>query len=188
MIGTGKMKHKDKIVFDTETTGLPEPEATLVSQQPHMIEIYAARLYHKNKVIDEVDALIYSPIEIPKFITKITGIDGDMLLGAPEFIELYKPLVNLFIGTRTVIGHNISFDMGILWIELRRIGKEFKFPWQPEWYCTMERSMHLENKRLKLGKLHEYATGEEFKEGAHRARQDVLATLRCYKWMIKEGM
>jgi len=182
------MKNNDKVIFDTETTGLLEPSAALVSQQPHMIEIYAARLDKKNKIIGEVDALIYSPIEIPKYITKINNINDDMLLGAPEFIELYKPLVELFIGTRTAIGHNVVFDMGILWTALSRIDKEFKFPWCPEWYCTLEHSMHLENKRLKLGKLHEYATGTAFKEGAHRAKQDVLATLRCYDWMEKEGM
>ena len=182
------MKHKDKVIFDTETTGLLEPKASLVSEQPHIIEFYGARLDHKNKVIDELDVLVYSPVEIPKFITKITGIDDDMLIGAPEFIEVYKPLVELFMGTRTVIAHNISFDMGMLWAELSRIDKEFKFPYPPEWYCTMERSMHLENKRLKLGNLHKYATGEVFKEGAHRAKQDVLATLRCYNWMQKEGM
>lgn len=182
------MKHKDKIIMDTETTGLLEASASLLSQQPHIIEIYAARLDAKNNVIGEVETFIRAPVEIPKYITKITGIDDDMCLGAPTFVQVYKELVELFIGTRILICHNISFDAGMFWAELARIDKVFNFPWPPEWYCTMERSMHLENKHLKLSKLHEYATGEEHKEGAHRAKHDVFATLRCYKWMLEEGM
>jgi len=181
------MKNKDKIILDTETTGLLEPAAALVSQQPYMIEIYAARLDHKNKIIDEIETFISCPIEIPKFITKITNIDDDMLLGAPDFIEIYKPLTELFLGTTELIGHNISFDAGIIWAALKRIDREFKFPWCPEWYCTMENSMYLENKRLKLSRLHEYATGKPHKDGAHRAKQDVLATLRCYEWLQEQG-
>ncbi len=179
---------KDKIIFDTETTGLLKPDATRVENQPYITEIYAARLDSKNNVIDEVETLISVPVEIPPLITKLTGIDDYMLMGQPEFIEVYKPLVNLFLGARTIIAHNLPFDNGMLWSELRRHDLEFKFPWPPEWYCTIEHSMHIENKRLKLSKLHEYSTGKEFKEGAHRAKQDVMALLRCYKWMQKEGM
>lgn len=180
------MKHKDKIIFDTETTGLLEPTTILLSDQPHMIEIYAARLDHKNKIIDEIESFVSCPIEIPKHITKINNIDDDMLLGAPDFIEIYKPLCELFVGCVELIGHNVNFDAGMLWAQLSRIDKTFNFPWIKEWYCTMEHSMYIENKRLKLGKLHEYATGEFFKEGAHRAKQDVFATLRCYEWLQKQ--
>lgn len=182
------MKFKDKIITDTETTGLLEPNTILLSEQPHIIEIYAARLNHKNKIIDEIETFYTVPVEVPKHITKITGIDDDMLMGAPEFVESYNALCDLFVGTTELIGHNINFDAGMIWAELSRIDKVFNFPWPKKWYCTMEHSFHLENKRLRLGKLHEYATGKEHKEGAHRAKQDVLATLRCYEWMQGEGM
>ena len=182
------MKHKDKIITDTETTGLLEPNTVLLSQQPYITEIYAARLDHKNNIIDEIETFFHVPVEIPKHITKITGIDDSMLIGAPRFVEKYNELCKLFLGTTQLIGHNINFDAGMIWAELARIDKVFNFPWPKEWYCTMEHSMHLENKRLKLSKLHEYATGKEHKEGAHRAKQDVLATYRCYKWMQEEGM
>ena len=180
------MKHKDKIILDTETTGLLEPKTILLKDQPHMIEIYAARLDHKNKIIDEIETFISCPIEIPKFITKITNIDDDMLLGAPDFLDIYNPLCELFVGCTELIGHNINFDAGMLWVQLSRIDKTFNFPWIKEWYCTMEKSMYLENKRLKLSALHKYATGEEHKEGAHRAKQDVFATLRSYEWLQKQ--
>jgi DNA polymerase-3 subunit epsilon len=182
------MRHKDKIIFDTETTGLLEPNTIILSEQPHIIEIYAARLDHKNKVIDEVESFFTVPVELPKHITKITGIDEAMLSGAPEFVELYDDLCKLFLGATEMIGHNINFDAGMLWAELSRIDKVFNFPWIKEWYCTMEKSFHLENKRLRLGMLHKHATGKEYKDGAHRAKQDVLATLRCYDWMQKNGM
>lgn len=177
---------QDKIIFDVETTGLLKPEASSVTEQPFITEFYAARLDKNNKVIGEVDSLISVPVEIEPFITRLTGIDNTMLIGQPEFIEIYKPLTELFIGTRTIVAHNLPFDSGMLWAELFRLGLEFKFPWPPEWYCTIEHSMYIEGKRLKLSKLHKYATGEEFKEGAHRAKQDTMALLRCYKWLVKE--
>jgi len=178
----------DSIILDTETTGLLEPNAIQLIKQPYMIEIYAARLNNKNKIIDELETFFTVPIKIEHHIKKITGIDESMTLGSPEFIEIYDNLCDLFLGAKRMIGHNLPFDAGMLWVELSRIEKEFQFPWPPDWYCTIEKSMHLENKRLKLSALHKHATGKEHKEGAHRARKDVEATLRCYKWMIKNKM
>lgn len=180
--------HNDKIFLDVETTGLLEPKTSLLVQQPYMIELYAARTDSKNKVLDEIETFVHCPIPIPAHITKITGIEENMLLGAPGFMRIYPALVELFIGTREIIAHNLPFDAGILWVELARLGLEFNFPWPPIHYCTIEHSYHLENKRLKLSALHEYATGSEYKEGAHRAKQDVLALMRCYKWMKKNDM
>jgi len=177
---------RDKIIFDTETTGLLKPKASRVENQPYITEFYAARLDRKNRVIGEVDTLISVPVEVTPLITKLTGIENYMLVGKPEFIEVYRHIVDLFKGCETLIAHNLTFDTGVLWAELHRHDLEFKFPWCPSWYCTIEHSMYIEGKRLKLSKLHKYATGEEFKEGAHRAKQDTMALLRCYNWLTKE--
>ena len=182
------MKCNDIVVFDTETTGLLEPRAIKLEKQPHMIEIYAARFSENGKFLDEIESLVSPPIPIPDFITKITNIDDSMVSGQPVFADLYKPLTELFIGARTMVAHNLPFDAGMLWVELSRMGMEFHFPWPPNWYCTIEHSMHIEGKMLKLSDLHQHAKGKPHKEGAHRAKQDVLALHRCYQWMIANEM
>lgn len=171
------------IVFDLETTGLLEPEASSLANQPYITEIYGIRLDNKGRIVDEFESLFSVPVKLEKHIVKLTGITDNMLMGEPEFCERHKEICNFFLGANRMVAHNLPFDAGMLWVELSRIGKEFHFPWPPEWYCTIEKSYHLENKRIKLSKLHEHATGKEFKDGAHRAKQDVLALNRCYQWL-----
>jgi len=180
------MKFRDTIILDTETTGLLVPEASLLEHQPYITELYAMRVDHKGNLIDEFETFFKVPVPLEKHIIKLTGITDNMLQGAPEFAEEYKNLVEFFMGTRRMVAHNLPFDAGMLWAELSRIGKEFMFPWPPEYYCTIEKSFHIENKRIKLSRLHEHATGKEFKEGAHRAKQDVFALKRCYDWLVEE--
>ena len=91
-------------------------------------------------------------------------------------------LLCLFLGEETVIAHNATFDMGMIWIELSRMEMEFHFPWPRNWFCTVEKSMYIQHKRLTLKKLHELATGGEHKN-QHTAKGDVQALVRCYKWL-----
>ena len=63
---------------------------------------------------------------------------------------------------------------------------EKKFCWPKHHICTVEKSYHYENKRLKLMALHEYLFNKGFKD-AHRAKNDVLPTVRCFIEMCKRG-
>jgi hypothetical protein len=47
--------------------------------------------------------------------------------------------------------------------------------------------MHIEQRRLNLTKLHEYATGISEISGAHTAGGDVKALVTCYDWLINKG-
>jgi len=174
------------IFADTETTGLLEAEEADVSRQPYIIEVCFIRLTEDYKFVDSVETLIKPPVPISEEITRITGITNEMVADKPEFPEVYASIVELFLGARTFVAHNARFDTGMLWCELVRMGKEFHFPWPPEWFCTVERSFHIEQRRLKLKYLHKLATGEEH-EGQHRARSDVEALVRCYKWLKEQA-
>jgi len=176
-----------KIILDTETTGLLKPDAIQLDKQPYITELFMIKI-KKNKIVDEYESLFSVPVELEKHIQKITNITPDMLEGQPVFAQEYKRIAKFFLGCDTVIAHNLPFDLGVLWVELSRIGKEFNFPWPINHVCTIEKSMHLENKRIKLSRLHEYATGRPHSEGAHRARADVMALKECYDWMVKEKM
>lgn len=170
------------IFIDTETTGLLKPDAASLHLQPYITEVYAVRVTDDLEFISEVETFVKPPIPIPDIVTKITGITNETVSRAPKFIGVYNQLVELFLGETIVVGHNISFDLGMLYCELARHSFEFHFPWPRTWICTVEKSVPIEHRRLTLSRLHELATGAPH-DGAHRARADVEATIRGYKWL-----
>lgn len=174
------------IVFDSETTGLLKPSLADLKIQPYMTEICVIKIDKDFNFINEIDTLIKPPIPISEEITRITGITDDVLKDAPSFIQVYDSLCDLFLGEEISIAHNNEFDSGVLQCELMRHGLEFKFPWPKKRICTVEKTKHIYNRRLKLGQLHEMATGKTH-EGAHRAKADVHALIRCVIWATKEG-
>jgi len=176
----------DTIVLDTETTGLIKPDASNILDQPRIIEIFAIRFDKRKNVVDEFEELIYPNQMVEEFITKITGITNDDLEGKPEFSKLYRPLCDFFRGAKTLVAHNCSFDVGMLAIELQRIDRHFQFPWPDNQICTVEKSYHIKNRRMKLGELYKLATGNDRIKGAHRARADTMALADCYWWLKKE--
>lgn len=170
------------IVLDTETTGLMEPELCDINLQPRITEIYACVLNDDFEIVKELETLINPLIPIPEHITKITGITDDMVSGMPTFMEIYPALCDMFCGQTESVGHNVTFDLDVIKIELRRLGLEHKFPWTQHRRCTVELSFPIENKRLKLGQLYKIVTGKEL-VGSHRAKNDVMATAQCYAWL-----
>lgn len=175
------------LIGDTETTGLLVPESANIFAQPHITEIYIQKFDEETyEVEDEFYTLLKPPMPIEPLITKITGIDDEMVMDSPSFAEIYDDLCDFCLGETGFIGHNVNFDLDVLRHELRRIGFEFQFPWFKDRICTVEISYPIKNKRLKLGQLHEMATGGKI-INAHRAKADTLATFDSYKWLISEG-
>lgn len=171
------------IVIDTETTGLLQPEGTALEYQPYIVEICAIRINDAFQRTGEVITLVKPPIPISEKVSKIHGIYDKDVKDKPTFPEIYRDLVDLFLGCHTMVIHNAPFDCNMLALELYRIGKQFQFPWPPIHYCTVEQSMHLKGHRLKLSELYEMATGKTEIVGAHRAENDVLALIDCYRWL-----
>lgn len=176
----------DIIIFDTETTGLSKPIPTKIEKQPFMTEIYALKLSPDMKMIGEIDQLVKPPIPISKEITDITGIDDNLVKNSPSFFQIYDELYDFFDGCRYVVGQNVEFDINILFYELFRHNFDRKFPWPKNHICTIESSYHYKNKRLKLIDLHNLLFNKGF-EKAHRAKNDVMATTRCFIELYNRG-
>lgn len=175
------------IAIDTETTGLLKPDACEGHLQPFIIELYACKFNKQGEVLGEIETFIKPPVPVPQIVTDITGITNDMLIGAPSFIQVFPSLVDFFLGEKDVFAHNCSFDMGVLYGELKRNGLERKFPYPPRQHCTVELTECIQNKRLKLDKLYDLATDGKPRGFAHRAKKDVLDMIECITWMIEEG-
>lgn len=177
----------ETVIFDTETTGLIKPEAQSIDEQPEIIEIYCVKLDDDFNIIGEFDQLLKPQKPISETITRITGIDAKMVAGKPSFAEIAPDLCKFFVGTQRVVAHNLAFDRNMLANELLRVDRLLKFPWPPEHICTVQKSMGIEQRRINLSKLHEYACGKPL-ANAHRAKDDVFGLVRCYHWMVERGM
>jgi DNA polymerase-3 subunit epsilon len=126
------------------------------------------------------------PVALDPHITKITGITDELLATQPSFSDKVDEISEFWLGEKTMVGHNLAFDQGMLWVELARLEREVKFPWCINHHCTVELSIPIESHRLKLKDLYEIATGKEHLK-AHRARGDVEAMVECYEWLIRQG-
>lgn len=172
------------VLFDTETTGLVRNRTLKLDQQPEVIEFYACAANLKTgKITKELDTLIkpakpLSDTPAPgdkKTITQITGITNEMLKNAKLFKDHAKAIIKMLSSAPVVIAHNASFDRDMIEIEAERLGIEFKWP---KVLCTVEQTIHMKGHRLSMSALHQELFGEPFL-GAHRAKADVQALLKC---------
>ena len=175
------------IIFDTETTGLIKPSANDVKDQPYITEIYCLKIDSEGKIIGEFESLVRPPVSLNAEVQRITGLTDDMLKNAPTFAEIVHALSMFFLGTQRVVAHNLAFDKSMLGNELVRVNKLINFPWPIEHICTVEKSMHYEQRRLNLTRLHEYLFNGQGFPNAHRAKNDVMPLYNCYMEMIKRG-
>lgn len=171
-----------KILYDTETTGLLKPSANSVDEQPEIIELFACKIDDDFEILGEFSSLFKPKLSISEEITRITGLTNEDVRNAPAFAEKVDELAEFFTGVDELIAHNLPFDRSMLANELIRCDRLIQFPWPRIHTCTVELSMEIEQRRLNLASLHTYATGKPH-EGAHRAKEDVYAVVRCYHWL-----
>jgi DNA polymerase III epsilon subunit-like protein len=176
------------VIFDTETTGLIKPQATQMKEQPYITEIFCLKVSHSRngdfEIMDEFESLCKVPVPLSPEITRITGLQDSDLANAPTFGEIQPKLSKFFTGVHNVVAHNLAFDRSMLANELVRCGKVLNFPWPANHICTVERTMHIEQRRMSLTRLHEHLFNQSFTD-AHRAKNDVMPLYRCFKHLVE---
>lgn len=175
-------------LFDCETSGLIENRTVKLDKQPFVLEFYGCLAdLKKGKVLKEVSYLIQppDPALVTDEITRITGIKYDDLKDAPQFKAVAPKIFEALEKAPAIIAHNLSFDREMIDIESERLGHKMK--WPKRQVCSVEQTIHVKGYRLSLSALHEYLFQEKF-EGAHRARVDVMALLRCCRELHKRDM
>lgn len=168
------------ILLDFETTGLILPSSSDLVLQPKIIEIGAIKVSDKGSVVAELGELINPRQEISAEITKITGIKPEQLKGKRTIEEVIPELADFFLGAHTLVAHNVAFDRDVLYFELLRTGWERRFPFPPNQVCTVDSTMHIKGRRMKLTELYEHTQGKPLAQ-THRAVDDVRALWECYK-------
>lgn len=165
------------VVFDTETTGLVENRTLPLDRQPEVIEFYGATVdMADGRIVGEFHSLICpSRRPIPVKTTQITGIKDADLDGQPPFKEVSESIFELLEKAPLIIAHNLSFDKDMIEIEGQRLDR--KVAWGPG-HCTVEQTVHIKSHRLNMAALYQHLFDEAF-VGAHRAKADVAALIRC---------
>ena len=173
------MKELLAIAFDTETSGLIDNRTIKLDKQPEVIEYYGCLFDMKSgKIKEELDLLIRpsKPECVSKEITRITGLTYEDLKDKLPFSSHADDIFDQIRSAPIAIAHNMSYDKDMIEIEAQRLDK--KVPWPKRLLCTVEQTVHFKGFRLNLSGLHELLFGERF-EGAHRAKADVAALVRC---------
>lgn len=104
-------------VIDIETTGLNAGKEKITE--------IAILLHDGRRVLNEFSSLINPERKISYHITQLTGINDQMVSGAPKFYELARQIVELTENT-IIVGHNVHFDYSFLKAEFLSLGFEFQ--------------------------------------------------------------
>ncbi len=104
------------VVVDVETTGKG-------IRGTRITEICAVRIENA-KVIKKFTSLVNPEAQIPPFITGLTGIDNEMVDGAPLFSEIAAEIAAISADA-IFVAHNVNFDYNMLRSEFQRLGQSF---------------------------------------------------------------
>ncbi|WP_310556597.1 exonuclease domain-containing protein [Flavobacterium sp.] len=162
-------------ILDIETTGGQFNEEGITE-----IAIYK---YDGHEIVDQFISLVNPEKPIQPFVVKLTGINNEMLKGAPKFFEIAKRIIEITNGC-IFVAHNVSFDYRVLRTEFRRLGYDYN----SRNLCTVELSQKLmpEQPSHSLGKLVR-ALGIPMAD-RHRATGDALATVKLFKMLLDKDV
>ncbi|MCH9740393.1 MAG: 3'-5' exonuclease [Epsilonproteobacteria bacterium] len=151
-------------VIDIETNG-SKPENSQV------IEVGAVILQN-GEIIDRFESFVECAF-LPEYITKITGITPEDLVGAPSRLEVLTKLRS-FMGDAIFVAHNANFDYGFLNHSFDRFGLGTI---GNQKLCSIDLARRtIESERYGLAYLNEFL--EIGTEVHHRAYSDALTTAK----------
>ncbi len=108
---------QEYVVVDVETTGGRASTSRIT-------EIGAVKV-RGNEILETFSTLVNPERRIPAHITRITGIDDQMVAAAPKFAEISQDL-SLFLGDAIFVAHNATFDYSFIREEYARLGIRFR--------------------------------------------------------------
>lgn len=158
-------------IIDIETTGN--------SSKSGKITEIAIFIHDGFEIIDSFSSLINPECYISDFITRLTGIDNDMVRSAPRFYEVARKVVEMTTD-KVFVAHNASFDYKFIQEEFNRLGYDY----QRKTMCTVRMG------RKYLPGHRSYSLGTLCSElgisinGRHRAAGDALATVKLFEMIM----
>ena len=158
-------------VVDIETSG--------GRAQVDKITEIAIYIHDGEKIVDEFSTLINPETYISPFITRLTGINNDMVATAPKFYEVAKKIVLMTEGC-LFVAHNAPFDYRFIQEEFKRLG----YNYQRQTMCTVRMSRKI------IPGMGSYSLGNLCQtlgitiNNRHRAAGDALATTKLLELLL----
>jgi len=159
-------------IIDIETTG-----NGIKGNRITEISIFKFNGY---KVVDEFTSLVNPECEIPFFITRLTGIDNEMVYNAPKLIDIVPQILEITKDT-IFVAHSVNFDYNVIKNEFKNLG----IPFVRKKLCTVRLSRKL------IPGYHSYSLGKLCTAlsipltDRHRARGDAHATVLLFKKLLR---
>lgn len=158
------------IVVDLETTGVSPARSRI-------LEIGAVRV-RAGAPAGSFETLVDPGVEIPATITSLTGIDRELVVGAPPQHEALRAL-DEFVGREKLplVAHNAAFDSGFLSSAYRDESMAF---WSGPVFCTRKLARRL---LPRLGRYHLDSLCAHFglrNRARHRALGDAAVTAAAW--------
>ncbi|MEM6802530.1 MAG: exonuclease domain-containing protein [Bacteroidota bacterium] len=160
-------------IIDIETTG-GNPKVDRITE----IAIF---LHDGEKVIDSFISLVNPMMPIPDFISRMTGIDNEMVKDAPQFFEVARQVVEMTEGS-IFVAHNVRFDYSFIQKEFRQLG----YTYSRKQLCTVKlaRKLLLNQKSYSLKNLCKSLKIKN--EASHRAWGDARATVELFEILLRK--
>ncbi len=165
-------KQRRYAIIDIETTGG-------LSKRDRITEIGIV-IHDGEEIVEMYETLINPERSIPSNITRITGINDEMVRDAPKFYEVAKKIVEMTEDT-IFVAHNVRFDYGFIRHEFENLGYTFS----KKQLCTVRLT-----KKVFPG-LKSYSLGSLIRHfgipvnSRHRALEDARATAIIFDKMLK---
>ena len=160
-------------IIDIETTG-GDP------RKDRITEIAVFR-YEEGEVVDQFTSLVNPGVPIPAMITRITGIDNELVATAPRFFEVAKRIVEI-TQDAVFVAHNVRFDYSFVQREFRNLG----YTYTRKQLCTVRLSRKILPglKSYSLGKICTHLNIHN--DARHRAEGDAQATLTLFQHLLEQ--
>ncbi len=158
------------VALDLETTGLD-------IRQDKIIEIGIIR-FDGAEVLETYQTFVNPDRPIPPAVSQLTHITNPMVTKAPHILDVLDE-VSEFVGSDTIVGHNIGFDLGFL--------RRYKILTRNRCTDTYELASVL---LPRAGRYKLSALAEQFgidAEGKHRALADCTMTMKLYNRLLKKA-
>ena len=167
---------KNFVVLDLETTGL-------TPKTDRILEIGAVKVVD-GEIKERYSTFINPQMEIPRRITELTGITGDMVKDAPLREEAVRGLVE-FCQDLPLLGHNILFDYSFVKHDAVNLGLAFEKEALDTLQIARRALPELESRSLEFSAVTMESAGK--RPSCHGRRQGDLELYRILKNSLREG-
>ncbi|MCR5458168.1 MAG: PolC-type DNA polymerase III [Clostridiales bacterium] len=159
------------VIFDIETTGL-------IPTKDKIIQI-GAEIIKNNEVVSTFQTMADPEMQIPEFITNLTGITDEDVKGAPSQKEAIQKFLE-YAGDRVLVAHNAGFDTSFIRVGAQNNGLAFDNTYIDT--LAISRFVNPTLKKHKLNNLSEYYKLGDFDH--HRADADTEMLRHIFTKMV----